>query len=205
MAFRGKRTTLAALAMLGLVAAGLVGYYATTIGGRSVVGGAEADEGFDVTDERLLVGFAENVFVGRVVDRVASAEMKVSGPDPGPPVTLFAVEVQQNIKGELPVGEKVTVGQMGGYSKADSAVQLYGDDMENPDPLLEPGQEVLFVTRPSGSGDWLQITTSGYGDVRIKDKEERRKLVEKFKKAKEKQIDPANPPQRVTPRDEEGF
>ncbi len=59
------------------------------------------------------------------------------------------------------------------------------------DPLLEPGQEVLFVTRFDEKQGWHTITTPRYGDLRIGGPAERRILVDRFAKAKQEQVNPA--------------
>jgi len=58
------------------------------------------DYAFEPTDERQLVGFATNVFVGRVVGKVGAEGAHVFGPqDAVIPRTQFSVAVLENIKG----------------------------------------------------------------------------------------------------------
>lgn len=142
-------------------------------------GGAIVDHAFDVTDDRLLVGFADNVFVGRVTKNVGPE----SSAGPGVPYTLFSVEVLENVKGNLDGG--ITVAQAGGYDPAAGCVVL----MEG-DELLNPGQEILFVTRYDGRNRRHQITTSGYGDLRIGGRSQREALVRRFERAEKHQVDP---------------
>lgn len=142
-------------------------------------GAAIVDHAFDVTDDRKLVGFADNVFVGRVAERAGSEGSTGSGI----PYTLFSVEVLQNVKGNL--DGMVTVAQEGGYAPAAGCVMLMEDD-----PLLKPGQEVLFVTRYDGRHRRYQITTSGYGDVRVRNRAHREDIVRRFEEAAKDQVDP---------------
>ncbi len=79
-----------------------------------------ADAAFDVSDERNLVGFADNVFVGRVAKKVGNRGSMRSGL--GMPHTLFSVEVSENVKGKL--GGAVTVAQPGGYEPGSGCVTL---------------------------------------------------------------------------------
>lgn len=142
-------------------------------------GMAIVDHAFDVTDDRMLVGFADNVFVGRVAEKVG-AEGSASS---GIPYTLFSVEVLENVKGNL--DGAITVAQEGGYDPAAGCVMLMDGD-----PLLKPGQEVLFVTRYDGRNRRHQITTSGYGDLRVGSRAQRDALVRRFERAEKEQVDP---------------
>ncbi len=65
--------------------------------------------------------------------------------------------------------------------------------MRNPrkdDPLLKPGQEVLFVTRYDERHRWHNIVASGLGDVRIESRQQREDLVREFEEAVKNQRDP---------------
>lgn len=153
----------------------------------------EAMEAFDVQDEKKLVGFADNVFVGRVVGKTGAKPFVASAPDgTDPPTgdstmiprTQFAVQVLDNVKGDLK--GTVTVSQEGGYLPGrEDALALVEDDS-----LLEAGQTVLFATRFDEGKGWHQITTANYGDVRVRGPEERERLVREFETARDKQVDP---------------
>lgn len=140
------------------------------------------DYAFNVEDERKLVGFADNVFVGRVVEQLGTNGQTHSG-DTDLPHTQYSVEVLENVKGNLE--GSVTVSQIGGYDPQENAVVLVKNDR-----LLEPGQTVLFSTRFDESNGWHVITVNGYGDERIESPQERSDLVQEFEKAKQEQIDP---------------
>lgn len=144
----------------------------------------EMSYAFDVTDERQLVGDADNVFIGRVLEKVGEEGAPVSGPGGVVfPQTQFAVQVQENIKGDL--AGVVTVTQAGGRAREGGDVVLFEGD-----PLLEHGQEVLLVTKYDQANGWHTVTTPGFADLRIKDKEQKKALKEKFEKAKKEQVDP---------------
>ena len=138
------------------------------------------DRAFSGSDDTDLVGFADNVFVGRVKERVGS-----TGVTPARPwgSTRFSVEVLENVKGTL--GGEVTVGQDGAYNKERGCVALAEDD-----PLLRPRQEVMLFTRRDEGRGWHWSATPGYGDVRIEDEGEREELVRRFERARKNQTDP---------------
>ena len=140
------------------------------------------DYAIEPTDERQLVGSATNVFVGRVIGKVGAEGAPLSGPgDRVMPRTQFSVAVLENIKGDL--GGKVTVIQTGGYDKAvDRAVRIEGD------PLLKPGQELLFVTSYNPEEGWYTIAAQPFGTVPIEDQQQRTDLVERFEQAREQQV-----------------
>lgn len=138
------------------------------------------EHAFSGSDDSDLVGFADNVFVGRVVERVGSA-----GATPARPwgSTRFSVEVLENVEGSL--GGEVMVGQDGAYDEERGCVALAEDD-----PLLRPGQEVMFFTRHDEARGLHWIVTPGYGDVRIEGESEREELVRRFERARKNQTDP---------------
>ena len=138
------------------------------------------EHAFSGSDDTDLVGFADNVFVGRVGQRVGSSGP--GGPEPWGS-TRFSVEVLENVKGRL--GGGATVSQDGAYYPERGCLMLAEDA-----PLLEAGQEVVFFTRHDEGRGWHQIVTSGYGDVRIEDRGHREELVRRFERALKNQTDP---------------
>ena len=155
---------------------------------------------FDVSDDRRLVGFADDVFVGRVLRKVGEEGLPTSDPDHRIAQIQFAVEVAENIKGEL--AGTVTVNQLGGH-------QEYVAEGNHPeleiragnrvrelvlfdgDPLLEPGREYLLVTKRSRRKGWHEIAAPGFGDVPLGDDGEGAvRIVDRFRQAVEHQIDP---------------
>ncbi len=159
----------------------------TGAAGNGEVVNLEVNYAFEPADEKQLVGFATNVFVGRVVEKVGAEGAPLSGPGGEVvPRTQFSVAVLENIKGDL--GGKVTVSQTGGYDRPEGrTVRVEGD------PLLQPGQQGLFVTSYDEQEDWYTIVAQPFGDVRIESESERTDLVEKFEQARRAQIpfDPA--------------
>ena len=193
----------AILSVAMLVAAGAV-FYSTVVkeppgswrgethSGHTRVYPMESLHAFDVRDENKLVGFAENVFVGRVLEKTGSEAFvgpvqedadSREGPPTVIPRTQFSVEVLDNIKGQLE--NTVTVSQTGGAIPGKDGIALL-----NEDPLLRSGQTVLFTTRFDEKEGRHQITTSNYGDVRIGGAEERARVVERFETARKNQVDP---------------
>lgn len=113
---RGVQVALA----LAVLAAGVLAWYATSAAdGDTVkaVGEAHVAYAFDVKDEKLLVGASDNVFVGRVVEKVGVSGLDSVGVsdqlDVPIPRTQFSVAVLENVKGSLE--DTVTVSQDGGY------------------------------------------------------------------------------------------
>lgn len=164
--------------------------------GAEVTSGAIADFAFEPTDEKL-VGFADNVFVGRVVEVEDGLASGAAAPLAR---TVFAVEILENVKGRL--HGTVRVAQDGGCVeyRADrdypedgirKGERVRGLQLVNGDPLLEPGREYLLVTRRDGRGDRHQITTPGYGDLPVTDGSHREELVRRFERAEKNQEDPA--------------
>jgi hypothetical protein len=142
---------------------------------------AIVEHAFSGSDDTDLVGFADNVFVGRVKERVGST----GGVTPARLYggTRFSVEVLENVKGGL--GGTVTVSQEGFFDAERGCLMLAEDD-----PLLEPGQEVVFFTRHDEERGWQQIVTPGYGDVRVEGEGHREELVRRFERARKNQTDP---------------
>lgn len=113
--------------------------------------------------------------------------------------TQFSVEVLENIKGEL--AGTVTVNQTGGVAEYTASEdfpekgvkkgqRVQELQLAEEDPLLEPGQEVLFVTGFDREKDRHEIVANRFGDLRIKDKQDRAEKVKKFKDAKNNAVDP---------------
>jgi len=141
-----------------------------------------AEYAFSASDDSDLVGFSDNVFVGRVAERVGTTPPTPARPAGG---TRFSVEILENVKGRL--GGVVTVSQGGSYDPERGCATL----LEN-DPLLKPGQEVMFFTRRDDEGrGWHRIVSAGYGDVRIENEEHRGELVRRFERAQKFQTDPS--------------
>lgn len=161
---------------------------------------------FDVDDDRKLVGTADHVFIGRVLRKVGDEGQPTSDSEMDLEQTQFAVEVLENIKGNL--SGIATVNQDGGYAeyRANKDYPEYGVRkgdrvreliLVDGDPLLKPGREYLLVTTFSSQRDWLQIGAPGFGDLPILDESHHLELVERFTRATRDQIDPFDPSEQL--------
>lgn len=176
MALARRGTMKAALIAVGLVlltALGAIGWV------RSQVVHVSTLNTFDVSDKRRLVGFASNVFVGRVGEQVGTEGVPTSKPGYTAPQTQFSVEVLDNIKGL--VAGKVTVNQHGGYRDG-VLVVMEGDH------LLVPGQTYLFVTRLNAEHGWYTIVAPAVADVQITDAAHLATVVAEFRDAHRREI-----------------
>lgn len=130
----------------------------------------QASFAIDVTDDRKLVGAADNVFVGKVIAQTGTKTNRLS------PQTQFSVEVLENIKGRLT--GTVTVNQAGGYETIVGKEYLY---LMEGDQLLVSGETYLFVTR-SKESEWHTFAPA-YGNLLIEDQMDRQDKVERFESA----------------------
>jgi hypothetical protein len=100
-------------------------------------------------DDRILVGAAHNVFIGKVINQVGNKEVQIG------PRTQFAVDVIVNIKGKLQ--GTVVVDQLGGYKGG----VLYA--VEDGAPLLQPGATYLLATRYNDTSNWYTLISHSNG------------------------------------------
>lgn len=126
----------------------------------------------DVTDDRKLVGSADNVFVGKVLAKVGNKKLDRL------PETQFSVQVEESIKGSL--SREVVVNQMGYYG-------LFNVWSEHQGPRLERGKTYLFVTSYHAGENWHTLVPI-YGQLEITSEEERERLVARFTQAFAEQI-----------------
>ncbi|MEZ0072268.1 hypothetical protein [Planotetraspora sp. GP83] len=117
---------------------------------------ADPRHAFDVGDDRVLAGWADNVFTGKVVAKAGQEAISTSSKFP---ITLWSVEVTSNIKGNLTGA--ITVVQQGGYLEDANTLTL----MEG-DALLAPDHEYLFVSRGRQGRHWV---VPAYGDIPFMD------------------------------------
>ncbi|MDQ8739459.1 hypothetical protein [Paenibacillus sp. LHD-38] len=127
---------------------------------------------FDVSDTRRLVGWADNVFIGKVIGQDGTKSID------GFPETQFKVEVSDNIKGEF--NGTVIVNQQGGY-KGNELILIENDQ------LLQEGQSYLFVTRHLKKENWNTLVPV-YGDILITNEEAKKELIEKYTTAYKNEI-----------------
>ena len=169
MAFRFSFRRSAVLALAGLAVAA-----ALTVAARDDTPPltVHADNAVDTSDDRRLVGFADNVFVGRVLARSGQTD-ELSMPE-----TQFRVEVLDTLKGSL--SGTVTVNQFGGVADG-RTVLLEGD------ALLEPGETYLLATRTRTDLGWETVVAQ-HGKVKLRGAEHGRQVRARFAEAREKQI-----------------
>lgn len=175
-----KRTKIGiGLALLITGAAAAYGPVQEAIVGPSQI---HTHDAFNTSNDRKLVGFSDNVFVGEVLEQTGSSpnthppEVNSTGFSPQ---TQFSVRVLENIKGDL--DGTITVSQYGGYDEGEL-------ELVEGDTLLEPGQRHLFVTRYNQYDDWHTIVTPNKADIPINSQEEYDRLVERFQQAYEEQV-----------------
>lgn len=128
---------------------------------------------FDVTNERYVAGYADNVFVGRV-EAVAAADRDGTR-------TLYDVTVLDALKGSL--GVRVQVSQLG-YLDEDGVPHVIEDQ-----PLLEPGS--TYVLAPSDEPDGEQTLIGGpVASVEVDDPRARAEAVTRYAAAVRNQMFP---------------
>ncbi len=128
----------------------------------------------DFSNDRKLIGFADNVFFGRV-----SAQVGQRGSE-SLPETQFKVDVLETIKGTL--SGQVVVNQQGGHLRSTNELVLVGGDA-----LLEPGTTYLFATKSYKATGWHTLIPE-HGDVRVASVQSKDALGARFKRAATLQI-----------------
>ncbi|MCZ7383191.1 MAG: hypothetical protein O8C63_00375 [Candidatus Methanoperedens sp.] len=173
--------------LAGLIGTGFLVMQTNGYNGGSEISYSSASFVFNVTDDRELVGFADNVFIGKVIAQTgnkANTPPPEAGDVPGfSPQTQFSVEVVENIKGNL--SGIITVSQEGGYKEKNGVNRLVLMDGDN---LLEPGNTYLFATSFNDIDGWHAIIIPNYGNLPIKDQKDHKNKVERFKKAFSQEI-----------------
>lgn len=137
-----------------------------------VVRNINANFVIDTSDPRQVVGFSDNVFLGKVVKKIGTKNL-VNYPE-----TQFEVEVLENIKGE--VKGTIKVNQAGGF-EGDELFLMEGDKQ------LIVGKTYLFATRYLPEEDWHTVVPVG-GDIPYNNEEEKKELIVKYKKAFKEEI-----------------
>lgn len=158
----------------------------------------EALPAFDTSDPRRLIGFSENVFVGKVEQKVSEVPLKSSIPnDDGEPQVQFRVQVAEIIKSTGPealeTGEKAVVDQMGGIDDETGepyVVNTITGGAHFTDKMLETGNEYLFATRYDPARGFHTIVAQPHGDVLLTKSEEGAATLELYRRSAEDEIDP---------------
>ncbi|WNF21139.1 hypothetical protein [Mesobacillus jeotgali] len=160
---------LAAIIALGIAGPGLLSNQPPE---NPVIQTVQTSHAFDVTDPKRLVGWADNVFIGKVEGQSGTYD------EDGMVETQFQVQVSENIKGELHGG--ITVNQQGGYEGKNLIL------MEN-DQLLKEGESYLFISRKNEEKNWHTVVPV-YGDILIKSEEHKAELLNKYYQAYQEEI-----------------
>ena len=142
--------TVASRTALGVVAVAAVAALALAASGGSApdegphkhVRTIETSYAFDLTNLRELTGYADNVFVGRVVARAGSTQLR----------TQSVVEVVETLEGDL--SGRVVVDQLG-YETAREIHVAEGQS------LLRPGATYLIVSNDAIDGSGWQTLMGG--------------------------------------------
>ncbi len=160
-----------------LIVAGLLGtafYFVQVNYFDAERGIAHIDYAINVSDDRELVGFASDVFIGKVIEEVGTSTEPYLQ-------THFSVEVMETIKGNAT--GNVIVNQFGGYETVFVWKYL---SLGEGDELLQPGETYLFVTK--GNEERGYTFPSGYGDLLIENQTDYQNKVQRFQKASSEEI-----------------
>ncbi|MFZ5989032.1 MAG: hypothetical protein ACOYWZ_18160 [Bacillota bacterium] len=131
------------------------------------------ESAINVMDERELVGFSDNVFIGKVVGPEGKVKLGET------PETQYKVEVLSNIKGELE--GSVIVNCLGGEENGVTYT------VDNNKPLKE-GNTYIFVTRYNEEMNWYTAVPV-HGEVLVENEEQKEKVKEKLEKGFKNQIE----------------
>jgi hypothetical protein len=158
---------------------------------------------FDIFDKRQLVGYSDNVFVGRVLRRVGDEPLMTTIPGVKPPQTQYSVAVLETIKSggphPLAAGDEAVVNQSGGVDPETgrqlvvtgvSSTDGHGEVGHATDAPLEPGEKYLLATRYDASERWHAISAQPTGDVPLSGATERGEVVAAFREAAAHPVDP---------------
>lgn len=130
----------------------------------------------DFSDQRRLVGFVDNVFVGQVVSQDSVRRMN------GMPNTFFTVKILENLKGDL--SGEISVRQEGGIDNTTQTETLVL--VENM-PLILVGQEYLFASISRGGVDYHTIAPK-YGAIPLMEQSAKETLITEFTESIANQI-----------------
>ena len=118
------------------------------------MGGSQALYVTDFSDDRKLVGFADDVFFAQVVEDLGASQAR------GLPETQFRVKVLETLKGSL--SGEVTVNQSAEFHGGRSQAELMGEPA-----LLGRGNSYFLITRASQNTSWHTVA-SPYGRLLIR-------------------------------------
>jgi hypothetical protein len=120
--------------------------------GEPVIMPMHSEYSADYSDLRYLMGYAHNVFVGKVIEKVGSANAGRQ------PATQFSVSIISNIKGNLSGNVIVTQdGRVGDgiITVSDSGILHPGGEYGG--YFLQPGSTYIFPVRGPNENGWHQL------------------------------------------------
>lgn len=141
----------------------------------------ETEFAFDITDKELLVGDAPHVIVGEVVRRVEETTDDIG------PITVYTIEVQEELKGALETNTLPIVQRIG-YDNLKKGVVKYQDDQ-----YLVEGNSYVFSLRYDEMIGMHRITSPKYGNILAKEKKDQSykdEVIADFKEAVKNQKKP---------------
>lgn len=115
----------------------------------------------DFSDDRILVGASDNVFVGEVLEETGTKDTGIGIE------TQFKVRVLKNIKGQLP--QEITLDQLGGYSNGVLHVVdiEFGNEEAAKEYMLQSGQTYILATRANKEQNWHTLISYPSAKSRI--------------------------------------
>lgn len=153
-----------------------------------------ASYAIDVHDPARLVGWADDVSLGRVIAQSGGGLIPDSNPDKSSdmPYTLYEVEVLKGLQD--PLSGVVEILQVGGVCAGGTTLLWEGD------PRLQAGETCLFITHgdydPSAGWNDEQgplgcpRLVNVYGDVRVHSEAEKTKVLSTYRTAVAEQVEP---------------
>jgi hypothetical protein len=175
-----KRRGTAAVVIVGVLATGFLVNLLMQGQGLFIGRNSQAQQDYaGPSTRRALAAESTDIFIGRVVEVTRTEELPTSSPNHVVPITYYAVDVVDALKGN--VTGRVEVKQEGGDGDFNAE---YGDGP------LRRGEDYLFLTRPARSstrsarfGQPLTIFAPGAGNTRITSDRHRAELVAEVERA----------------------
>lgn len=152
-------TTQVALVGAGLILLSCIAVFSSAA--KSSITYSDSIYPVDFSDDRVLVGASDNVFVGEVLEESGTKDTEIGVE------TQFKVRVLKNIKGELP--EEITLDQLGGYSNGVLHVIDVepGNEEAAKEYMLQPGQTYILATRVNKEQNWHTLISYPSAKSRI--------------------------------------
>ncbi len=148
----------------------------------------------DTVTVEALVGYSDNLFVGKVLGAAGNEPWTSTIPGDSKPQTQWSVEVLKAYKSSGPKplkeGEEATVNQVGGADSDGRAYTVQGiwgrgeggeegghehedkEDVVLTDRLLKDGDLYLFATKYEEAKGWHAISAQPVGNVPLEDEDE---------------------------------